>query len=77
MHFLKQSIFHEKNIIFFFKNNFSNFNKWVKTALKIIVNDTDIAYELQDFRAENRLFNICVGESVGGKSPEVSRVFSK
>ena len=28
-------------------------------------------------RIENQFFNFCVGESVGGKSPEVSRVFSK
>ena len=38
---------------------------------------TDIAYELQNFPNENRLFNLCVGETLGGKSQEVSRVFSK
>ena len=30
-----------------------------------------------NFRIENRLLNFCVGETVGEKSPEVSRVFSK
>ena len=37
----------------------------VKSALKIIPNDTDIAYERQNFQIENRLFNFCVGETVG------------
>ena len=32
----------------------------------------DIAYELQDIRAKNRIFNFYVGESVGRKSSEVS-----
>ena len=31
--------------------------------------------QLQNYEIENRLFNICVGKTVGGKSPEVSRVF--
>ena len=46
----------------------------LKSALKIIKNDTDIAYELEIFRIEIRLFNICVGKTVGGKtilSPEI------
>ena len=48
-----------------------------KSALKIIQNDIDIAYELQNFRIEIRILNFFVGESVGEKSREVSRVFSK
>ena len=46
----------------------------LKSAFKIIKNDTDIAYELEIFRIDTRLFNICMGESVGGKtilSPEI------
>ena len=56
---------------------YSNLSSLFKSALKIIPNDTKIAYELQNFPIENRLFNFCVGETVIGKSPEVLRVFSK
>lgn len=53
-----------------------NLNIKVKSVLKIIENDTDIVYELYNFPTENQLFNFCVGGTVGGKPPEVSRVFS-
>ena len=36
----------------------------MKSALKIIQNDTEIAYELWNFPIENRLFNFCVGKTV-------------
>ena len=48
---------------------------WVKSAWNIIPNDTDIAYELLNFQIENRLFNFCVGETVGRKTPEILGVF--
>ena len=40
-------------------------------------NDTDTAYQHQNLEIENQLLNFCVGKSVGGKSPEVSRQFLK
>ena len=40
----------------------SHFSKKVT----FVGNDTDIAYELLNFRIENQLFNFCVGEIVGG-----------
>ena len=49
----------------------------MKSALKTIQNDTEIAYELYNFPIENRLFNFCVGKTLNGKSPEVSGIFSK
>ena len=39
---------------------------WIPGILKIIQNDTDIAWELNNVRIENRLFNFCVGKTVGG-----------
>ena len=53
----------------------SKFSSRVKSALKIIPNDTDTTYDLLNFRIENSLFIFCVGETVRGKSPNVSRVF--
>ena len=53
---------------------YSDLNSWEKTALKIIQNDTDIAYDLKNFRIENWLFDFCVGKTGGGNSPEVSNV---
>ena len=55
---------------------YSQTQTWVKSALKIIRNDTDMTNELLNFQIENRLFKFCVGKIVGGKSPEVSHVLS-
>ena len=41
----------------------------------MIENDTDIAYKFKNFPNENRVLKFCVGKTVGGKFPEVSRVF--
>ena len=49
----------------------------VKSALKIIENDTDIAYEIEDFPTKNRLLNFCGGEIVGGKSRTFRQYFQK
>ena len=54
----------------------TNFNGRVKLALKVIQNDTDIAYELWYSRTEIHPFNFCVGKIVGGKTLEFSRVFT-
>ena len=36
-------------------------------------NDTNMTCKFWNFEIENQFLNFCVGESVGGKSPEVSR----
>ena len=54
----------------------ANLNSWVKSAFKIIQNDTKIAYEHQNFPIENGHFNFCVGKNVDEKSAEFSGVFS-
>ena len=46
---------------------YSNLNSWVQSALKIIQNYTDIAYDLLHFPIENGLFDFYVGEIMGGK----------
>ena len=40
----------------------------MKSALKIILNDIEIAYKLYNFQIKYRIFNFCVGETVGEKS---------
>ena len=40
-------------------------------------NDNNMTGQLWNYKIENRLFNICVGKTVGGKSPEISRLFFK
>ena len=35
----------------------------------MIPNDTDIAYEFENFLIENRIFHFCVGETGGGHLP--------
>ena len=40
-------------------------------------NDTNMTCQFENFEIENQLLNFCVGMRVGGKSPEVLRVFSK
>ena len=44
--------------------------------MKIIQNDTEIAYELYNFPIENRLFSFCVSKTVNGKSRVVLGIFS-
>ena len=61
--------------IFYPSEFYSIFSSRVKSALKIIPNDTNIGYHLQNYRNENRLFNFCVGKTVGGKSREFLRVY--
>ena len=38
---------------------------------------TNMTGQFLNYEKENRLFNICVGKTVGGKSPEVSRLLLK
>ena len=53
----------------------SNLNSCVKSALKMIKNDTNIVYELSSFPFENPLFDFYVGKTVAGKFPDGSEVF--
>ena len=47
-------MFDAGNLEIFYPDEFySNLIGWEKTALKIILNDTDIAYELKNFPIEN------------------------
>ena len=62
--------------VFYQDEFYSYLNISVKQALKNLQNDTNIAYELENFRIENRHFNLCVGKTVGG-FPEVTGIFLK
>ena len=48
---------------------FTNFKSQVKSSFKVNKNDIDIAWKHSNFWIENRLFIICVGETVGGHPP--------
>ena len=43
--------------------------------MKIIQNDTNIGYDLYNFRMEKLNFNFCVGEIVGGNLGTFERIF--
>ena len=43
----------------------------------MMLNDTNMTNQLQNFKMENQFLNYCVGKSVGEKSTEVSRHVSK
>ena len=53
--------------IFYLNQLYPNLSSEVKTDFKIIQNEINIRNQLQNFLIENRLFNFCVGETVGGK----------
>ena len=57
----------------YFEIFYSNLKGRVKSVLKIIRNDTDISYKVKNFSIEIRLFNFCVGKTVGANKFEKSK----
>ena len=57
---------------FHMDGSFQKLIDWICRELKMMKNDTNMTFQLQNFELENQLLNFCVGKIVGGKSPEVS-----